>query len=154
MVLPSHISNHFIKVAICMECSLLFRNRISAIKKKYIFYVSIKYKIICNIYNMYNIFYSYNWCVFKGKYALSCENFPFMFPKWRFWNLLKVGVFNRNSLSTINVNSKHLKECNISVFWNISVVFVPNAEQQTQLQGPSLAVLVVPRMHELIYFFF
>lgn len=56
-------------------------------------------------------------------------------------------------MSTLNVNSKHLKECNISIFWNISVVLVPNAEQQTQLQGPSLAVVVVPRMRELICFF-
>lgn len=62
------------------------------------------------------------------------------------------GFFNRNSLSSININSKHLKECNISVFWSISFVLVPKAEQQTQLHGPSLAVFVVPRIYKKIFF--
>lgn len=62
------------------------------------------------------------------------------------------GVFcNRNSLSSINVNSKHLEECNISVFWSISFVLVPKAEQRTWLQGPSLAVFVVPRIYKKIF---
>lgn len=63
-----------------------------------------------------------------------------------------MGFFNRNSLSSINVNSKHLKECNMSVFWSILFVLVPKAEQQTRLQGPSLAVLVFPRIYKKIFF--
>jgi len=39
---PSHIFNYFIKVAICVDSSLLlFRNKISVIKKNYIFFIYI-----------------------------------------------------------------------------------------------------------------
>lgn len=101
---------------------------------------------------MYNIFYSHNrW--FLKESMLVLWKLSLHVSQLKVMKFSEDGFFfHRNSLSSINVNSKHLKECNISVFWSISFVLVPKAEQRTRLQGPSLAVLVVPRIYMMIFF--
>lgn len=85
---PSHISNHFIKAAICMECSpLLFRCKISIIKKKtkpklilihYIYIKNIKLYVlyvICITYFIVKID-----VLLKESMPCNVKTFPSYFP--------------------------------------------------------------------------